>query len=134
VPGEPAAPGDRGSQASTTLCRVGFAIGALAPLLDALAWATSRTGARGWLRGSAGVGSAMLALEGDPEQVVAVVGSLRERAEGFGGSVVVLEAPGAVRSDLDVWGPVRGLSLMRSVKAQFDPARRLAPGRFVGGI
>jgi glycolate oxidase FAD binding subunit len=35
---------------------------------------------------------------------------------------------------LDAWGPVSGLELMRRVKAEFDPQRRLAPGRFVGGI
>jgi glycolate oxidase FAD binding subunit len=35
---------------------------------------------------------------------------------------------------VDVWGPVGALDLMRSVKHQFDPERRLAPGRFVGGI
>jgi glycolate oxidase FAD binding subunit len=34
----------------------------------------------------------------------------------------------------DVWGPVSALDLMRRVKEQFDPERRLAPGRFVGGI
>jgi glycolate oxidase FAD binding subunit len=33
-----------------------------------------------------------------------------------------------------MWGNVGGLDLMRSVKHQFDPYGRLAPGRFVGGI
>jgi glycolate oxidase FAD binding subunit len=35
---------------------------------------------------------------------------------------------------VDVWGPVPSLGLMRAVKDQFDPERRMAPGRFVGGI
>jgi glycolate oxidase FAD binding subunit len=39
-----------------------------------------------------------------------------------------------VRRIVDMWGPVRGLALMRRVKEQFDPGRRFAPGRFVGGI
>jgi glycolate oxidase FAD binding subunit len=47
---------------------------------------------------------------------------------------VVLTAPAGVRDTLDMWGPVHGLALMRRVKEQFDPGRRFAPGRFVGGI
>jgi glycolate oxidase FAD binding subunit len=47
---------------------------------------------------------------------------------------VVLTAPAAVRDGLDLWGPVPGLALMRSVKSQFDPGWRFAPGRFVGGL
>lgn len=34
----------------------------------------------------------------------------------------------------DLWGGVPGLPLMRAVKDAFDPGRRLAPGRFAGGI
>jgi glycolate oxidase FAD binding subunit len=48
--------------------------------------------------------------------------------------VVVLDAPADVKAAVDVWGPVAGLDLMRAVKNRFDPQRRLAPGRFVGGI
>jgi glycolate oxidase FAD binding subunit len=48
--------------------------------------------------------------------------------------VVVLDAPADVKEQVDVWGPVRGLDLMRRVKDQFDPDRVLSPGRFVGGI
>jgi glycolate oxidase FAD binding subunit len=46
----------------------------------------------------------------------------------------VLEAPPAVQAAVDSWGPVPAIDLMRRVKEQFDPERRLAPGRFVGGI
>ena len=49
-------------------------------------------------------------------------------------SVVVLDAPPHVKAAVNVWGPVAGLDLMRAVKSRFDPQRRLAPGRFVGGI
>ena len=50
------------------------------------------------------------------------------------GTVTVLAAPTDVRAGLDVWGPVPGLDLMRSIKARLDPGRLLSPGRFVGGI
>jgi glycolate oxidase FAD binding subunit len=46
----------------------------------------------------------------------------------------VVRAPATTKAALDVWGPVPGLDLMRRVKGEFDPDRRLAPGRFVGGI
>ncbi len=42
--------------------------------------------------------------------------------------------PAAVQDGVDTWGPVPAIDLMRRVKEQFDPERRLAPGRFVGGI
>jgi len=94
------------------------------------------TGLTANLRGSVAVGTVTVGLAGaaDPHALVSCVASLRERAPSFGGSVVVLEAPGDLKAALDVWGPVGGLQLMRSVKRQFDPERRLAPGRFVGGI
>jgi glycolate oxidase FAD binding subunit len=45
-----------------------------------------------------------------------------------------VRAPAAVRAAVDVWGPVPSAGLMRSVKDQFDPEHRMAPGRFAGGI
>jgi glycolate oxidase FAD binding subunit len=88
------------------------------------------------VRGSAGVGilHAALPADAEPAAVARAVGLLRERSSQWGGDVVVLEAPAAVRELVDVWGPVRGLTLMQRVKDQFDPEHRLAPGRFVGGI
>jgi glycolate oxidase FAD binding subunit len=70
----------------------------------------------------------------DPAAVAAVVADLRLVAREAGGHAVVLTAPAAVRDGLDLWGPVPGLALMRSVKSQFDPGWRFAPGRFVGGL
>jgi len=70
----------------------------------------------------------------DPAAVAAFVKALRDAAPAWQGSVVVLAAPAPVRSEVDSWGPVSGLDLMRRVKEQFDPDALLAPGRFVGGI
>ena len=40
----------------------------------------------------------------------------------------------SVKRDVDVWGPVRGLEVMRRIKERSTPDDRMAPGRFVGGI
>jgi len=50
------------------------------------------------------------------------------------GSAVLLRSPVPLDVDVDVWGPVAGLEIMRRIKDVLDPDHRLAPGRFVGGI
>jgi glycolate oxidase FAD binding subunit len=85
------------------------------------------------VRGSAGVGVVYAALPAN-RAASGVIDIVRHTLIARGGSCVVLDAPTGVREVLDMWGPVPGIGLMRSVKQQFDPRRRLAPGRFVGGI
>ena len=69
----------------------------------------------------------------DGASVTKAVGAAREALQG--GSLTIHAAPADVRQAVDVWGPPPpALSLMNSVKERLDPARRLAPGRFVGGI
>ena len=113
-----------------TCVKLTFALSGLAEVLAA----SSRTALH--LRGSAGAGVAYGALApGTPVDEVAVaVRQLRETCTRAGGSVVVVDAPAAVKSAVDLWGPVPAIDLMRRVKDQFDPEHRLAPGRFVGGI
>ncbi|HEY1575265.1 MAG TPA: FAD-binding oxidoreductase [Pseudonocardiaceae bacterium] len=84
------------------------------------------------VRGSAGTG--VLYGTVAPDRAAAAVAVLRPVCVARGGSLVVLDAPADVKSELDLWGPVGGLELMRRVKDLFDPDHRLAPGRFVGGI
>jgi glycolate oxidase FAD binding subunit len=60
-----------------------------------------------------------------------LVGSLRSIAP----RTVVVSAPPAAKSELDVWGDsIESLDLMRLLKAEFDPNGILNPGRFVGGL
>ena len=68
-----------------------------------------------------------------PAQVAAAVTAAREAVPE--GSVVLHAAPPEVRAAVDVWGPPpAAFPLMKAVKQRLDPGRRLAPGRFVGGI
>jgi glycolate oxidase FAD binding subunit len=68
-----------------------------------------------------------------PAPVVAAVNAAREALPH--GSVVLHAAPPEVRASVDVWGPPpAALPLMAQMKDRLDPGRRLAPGRFVGGL
>jgi glycolate oxidase FAD binding subunit len=70
-----------------------------------------------------------------PARTTACLEELRRQAATVGGHVVV--RPGAARLNpgFDVWGDVGGsVRAMRALKARFDPAGTLNPGRFVGGI
>ncbi|GGM07449.1 FAD-binding oxidoreductase [Dactylosporangium sucinum] len=125
----PWAPGDVGIKLTSALSRVSYlltAAGVTAQLHDVPLH----------VRGSAGTGVLYAGLPGgtDPGIVAGVVSDLRAATRAGAGHCVVLTAPPAVRSRVDVWGHVDGLDLMRRVKEQFDPDGTLAPGRFVGGI
>jgi glycolate oxidase FAD binding subunit len=112
------------------------ALSGLAPVMDAAQRAAADSGVPLTLRGSGGAGVLYGALPADaPVDAVAdVVARTRAVCTAHGGALVVLEAPAAVQAAVDTWGPVPAIDLMRRVKEQFDPERRLAPGRFVGGI
>jgi glycolate oxidase FAD binding subunit len=88
------------------------------------------------LRGSIGAGVLHVALPAgmSAAELTDLLDRIRPLAARAGGSVVVLRAPAAIRAEVDLWGPIPSLPLMIAVKDQFDPGRRLAPGRFVGGI
>jgi glycolate oxidase FAD binding subunit len=59
--------------------------------------------------------------------------ALRTAIAPHDGSAVVLSAPDDLR--LDHWGPTGdSFGLMTRVKDQFDPGRRLSPGRLLGGL
>jgi len=93
-------------------------------------------GLDGTISGSAGSGVLFMGISEDvpPEDFAELTTGLRRACHGFGGHATVLQAPSSLKAAVDVWGPVPGMDLMRRVKDHFDPARRLSPGRFVGGI
>jgi glycolate oxidase FAD binding subunit len=81
------------------------------------------------------VGIGWLKLAGDDAALVAGVNAIRGELGKAGGSLVCHGCPTALKSKIDVWGPTGDSHfLMRRIKAQFDPAGTLNPGRFVGGI
>ncbi len=88
-----------------------------------------------WSLVAQAVGIGWLKLSGDDAALVAGVNAIRAELGKAGGSLVCYGCPTALKSKIDVWGPTGDSHfLMRRIKAQFDPAGTLNPGRFVGGI
>lgn len=74
-------------------------------------------------RALVGVGIAWIGVNG-PEEL----GAVRERASALGGIAPVVRGPGGLGDT-----PVPGAAIHARLKAAFDPAGILAPGRFWGG-
>ena len=78
-------------------------------------------------RVSAHAASGVLWL-GAPSIDAASLAELRVSVAPYDGTVVVVTAPDEVKRDLEVWGPVRGVEVMRAIRDRFDPDRRMNPG------
>jgi glycolate oxidase FAD binding subunit len=111
-------------------------VGALADLAPGFWWGT------GSMAAHAGTGVLRVGLSGPvpdrADQVEAFAGFVAEaraRLAARQGTLVIAEAPPALKRAVDAWGPPGdAVELMRRVKRQFDPDRQMSPGRFVGGI
>jgi glycolate oxidase FAD binding subunit len=60
------------------------------------------------------------------------VAQLRQICQNQGGFLTVLEAPIALKQQIDIWGySGNALDLMKKIKHEFDPTHILSPNRFV---
>ncbi len=123
---DPAVSGSAAAGIIDVAADAGTGPAAVARFVAALRAGLSRGGAAGG--GTSGDSASGTGGSGTGGPAVAD-GGLHARA-----SAVVLHAPAEVRAAIDMWGPVPSPGLMRSVKDQFDPEHRMAPGRFAGGI
>ena len=85
--------------------------------------------------GRAGVGVLLARVNGDVAGQRHAIDTLRARLPPGRGSVVMLRASDELKQMVDVWGAAGdALPVMRAIKDQFDPDRRLNPGRGPFGI
>ncbi len=108
------------------------ALGAVAGLLERIARRN------GWLPAQIGVAAAGLMFSrwftgaASAEAVDQALLEARIELGTLGGYLVVEEAPPALSGALDLWGPIpEGIDVMRALRARWDPAGILNPGRFV---
>jgi len=82
-----------------------------------------------------GTGLAEVRLDAGAPALMKVVNGLRAGVDRLDGTLVVEQCPPAIKESLDVWGTLKdAVPLMQQIKAKFDPAGTLNPGRFVGAI
>ena len=71
----------------------------------------------------------------DYQSLADALTQLRQTAMSKQGNLIIEIAPPELKRHIDVWGSVEGtLSLMKQIKAKFDPTGLLNPGRFISSI
>ncbi|HEX4993499.1 MAG TPA: hypothetical protein VFX87_00960, partial [Methylomirabilota bacterium] len=101
--------------------------------------AAARAGVQAMVLAQPGHGVVQLSIRAgfDAGRVVGeLVLPLRRALEAEGGSLIVERSPIEIKTECDVWGDIQLeiLEIMTRIKAEFDPAGVLNPGRFVGGL
>ncbi|HEY9665390.1 MAG TPA: FAD-binding oxidoreductase [Coleofasciculaceae cyanobacterium] len=119
------------SQDSAIACKIGVLPTAAVTTLTKLDALTSATGL-GLIHAGSGLGRLKLTgVAATPDAIA----ELRRHCQAYRGFLTVLEAPTALKQQLDIWGyNGNALKIMREIKQQFDPKNILSPQRFVGGI
>jgi glycolate oxidase FAD binding subunit len=120
-----------------TLVRVSFPPSQLARALTAVQAVAAASGLTTAIDGwpTAGVLDVKVPAEAAAPVVSRFVATLRTELDRLPGSApgaartVVVYAPEQVRAVTDLLGPVPSLAALQSVKDEFDPERRMAPGR-----
>lgn len=87
---------------------------------------------------SATVSAGFIRVNLDPVRHIrasTLVEHAREAIERRGGTLIIESAPPALKSQVDVFGPLRpDFAIMKRIKEAFDPTHTLAPGRFLGRL
>ena len=115
------------------VCKVGVLPAESLPVLQQMECSAQKQGVE--LRGQfhAGSGLGLVCLLGEVQSVL--IEDLRSHCQQAQGFLTVLEAPRALKEQVEIWGySGNAFASMRKIKEQFDPQTRLNPGRFVEGL
>jgi glycolate oxidase FAD binding subunit len=121
--------------ANSVICKCSVLPAQIGSLCEAVFRQAELTGMAAMLVAQ-GTGLAEVRLdETNPQSYTNIVNALRGELECLEGTLIVQRCPLSMKDELDLWGAGKdALPLMRRIKEQFDPARILNPGRFVGAI
>lgn len=128
------------SNPARILCKIAVPIGRTGDLVAAAGRVGQNCGLQATVVAHAGSGVIWaLYLPGSEvvpeERVVQALEGLRGKAVVAEGTLVLQNAPPALKRRVDAWGaPGDGFDVMRRLKLEFDPRGLCNPGRFVGGI
>jgi glycolate oxidase FAD binding subunit len=126
--------------ATRVLCKIAVPVGRTGELLAAAGLLGRRHTVDATVAAHAGSGIIwacyLLGPKAPPGEVLAeALEGLRREAEVVDGSLVLQDAPASLKAHVDAWGkPGDGFSVMRRLKAEFDPLGLCNPGRFLGGL
>ena len=110
--------------------KIGLLPNAVISFLELLNILTHHTGFAA-INGSRGLGRIYLENVED----IKILQKLRSDCEKHRGFLTILDAPIALKKQIDPWGySGNALEIMKQIKAKFDPNNILSPGRFIGGI
>jgi glycolate oxidase FAD binding subunit len=138
-PGAAARPGWE-SGAGTLIVRLGSLPSRVPAVMEAVAQTLTPVAPRALIVGDAGVGQVRVIVRGGAaeavtEALVQALHDLPRLVAAEAGYVVVEAAPTALKEQLAVWGPPPpSFGVLKALKAKFDPAGILNPGRFIGGL
>ena len=119
------------SQEPAISCKIGVLPTAAVTTLMKLDALTSSVGL-GLIHAGSGIGRVRLESGTVTPDAIA---QLRRYCEAQRGFLTILEAPIALKQQIDVWGyNGNAMNIMRGIKQQFDPKNILSPHRFVAGI
>jgi glycolate oxidase FAD binding subunit len=133
---------EAGSTGDRIIVRLGTLPSRVPMVMEAIARALNPVTSQAFIVGDCGVGLVRLTLGGENHwselvdaPLLQVLGDLPQLVAAEGGSAVIEAAPLVVKERLDVWGArPAAFSLLKALKAKFDPGGILNPGRFIGGL